>query len=320
MYSLMKSLYPPIEPYQTYRLDVGDGHVLYVEESGSRKGLPVVYLHGGPGSGCRPFHRRFFNPEQYRIILLDQRGSGRSTPLGNTVHNTTQHLIDDLEAVRLYLKIKRWVLFAGSWGSALALLYAQQYPKRVAGMLLRGSFLARQRDLDWYIRDGANRLYPEQWHELATVIPCTEPDLIRTVHEFLCGKDEVAAHRVAKAWLAWGAQLALGDVYDPHEIDTRPYASYMPQTRIELHYAMHKYFIEENQILQQCYKIPKKLPVILIHGRHDVVCPPEAAYLLKQQLPAAELQILPNSGHLPMGDEMLAALISASNHLARKLA
>jgi proline iminopeptidase len=316
----MKSLYPPIQPYQSYRLDVGDGHVLYVEESGNRKGLPVIYLHGGPGSGCKAFHRSFFNPELYRIILLDQRGSGRSTPLGGTVYNTTQHLIDDLEAVRLYLKIKRWILFAGSWGATLALLYAQQYPKRVAAMLLRGSFLARQRDLDWYIRDGANRLYPEQWDALSRVLAPDEPDLIRTLHDFLHGKDEVAAHRVARAWLAWGAQLALGEAYDPQEIEARACDSYMPQTYIELHYAMHKYFIEENQILQQCHKIPKKLPVILIHGRHDAVCPPEAAYLLKQRLPSAELLILPNSGHLPMGEEMLGALVSASDRLAQKLA
>ncbi|QFY44153.1 prolyl aminopeptidase [Candidatus Methylospira mobilis] len=316
----MKSLYPPIQPYQTYRLDVGDGHVLYVEESGNRKGLPVVYLHGGPGSGCKPFHHRFFNPERYRTILLDQRGSGRSTPSGGTVNNTTQHLIGDLEAVRLYLKIKRWVLFAGSWGSTLALLYAQQYPKRVAGMLLRGSFLARQRDLDWYIRDGANRFYPEQWDELLRVVASPEPDLISALHGFLYGQDEVAAHRAAKAWLAWGAQLALGATYDPGEIDARADAGYMPQTYIELHYAMNKYFIEENQILQQCHKIPKKLPVILIHGRHDVVCPPEASYLLKQRLPAAELLVLPNSGHLPMGDEMLDALVSASDRLAQRLA
>lgn len=316
----MKSLYPPIQPYQTYRIDVGDGHVLYVEESGNRKGLPVVYLHGGPGSGCKAFHRCFFNPELYRIILLDQRGSGRSTPPGNTVQNTTQHLIDDLEIVRLYLKVKRWVLFAGSWGSTLALLYAQQYPKRVAGMLLRGSFLARQRDLDWYIRDGANRLYPEQWDELTRVVASVEPDLIGALHGFLYGQDEVAAHRAAKAWLAWGAQLALGATYDAGEIDARTDASYMPQTYIELHYAMNKYFIEENQILLQCHKIPKKLPVILIHGRHDVVCPPEASYQLKQRLPSAELLILPNSGHLPMGDEMLDALVSASDRLAQRLA
>lgn len=316
----MKTLYPQIEPYQFYSFNVGGGHILYAEECGNPKGLPVIYLHGGPGSGCKPFHRCFFNPEKYRIILLDQRGSGRSTPLGGIEHNTTQLLINDLETIRRLLKVKRWVLFAGSWGSTLALLYTQAYPKAVAGMVLRGSFLARQRDLDWYIRDGANRMYPEQWAELIRAIPQTEPDLIVTLHTFLQGADEVAAHRVAKAWLAWGAQLALGNAFNAQELEARAHTSYMPQTRIELHYALHKYFIEEDQILRQCHKIPKKLPIMLIHGRQDLVCPPEAAYLLKQALPSAELTIVSDAGHLPKGNEMLDALVSASDRLAERLA
>lgn len=316
----MTELYPPIEPYAVHHLDVGGGHTVYVEECGNPDGIPVVFLHGGPGGGCKIYQRSFFHPQKFRAILFDQRGAGRSKPFGRLEENTTAHLLADLEFIREYLGIDQWLLFGGSWGSTLALLYAQCHPNRFSGMVLRGSFLARRMDLDWYIKDGANRIYPERWAELVDALHGEdEQDLINAIYRILHGSDELAQRRVARAWSVWGGQVALGDEYTPSDPEGHVPASMLHQARIELHYGFHDYFIEENQVLRDCPLIPDK-PTLLIHGRRDLVCPVESAFTLGKALPFAQLRILPGAGHIASSKEMAAALVEAADQMAERLA
>lgn len=315
----MRELYPPIEPYAVHLLDVGNSHTVYVEECGNPAGIPAVFLHGGPGGGCKPYHRSFFDPAVYRAILFDQRGCGRSKPYGLLEHNTTQHLLADMEMIRERLGLDKWLLFAGSWGSTLALLYAQHYPQRVSGIVSRGTFLARQEDLDWYIKDGVNRIYPERWAELLDALHgAPHDDLISAFHAILHGKDELAQRRIARAWSAWGGQIALGDEFNPSDLEGHVPAQVLHQARIELHYGFNRYFIEENQILRDCHLIPK-IPIILVHGRRDLVCPVESAFTLRKHLPFAELRVLPTAGHIASPPEMTAALIEAADDMAGRL-
>ena len=315
----MKELYPHIEPYAVHILDVEGGHRLYVEECGNPQGQPVVYLHGGPGSGCKTFHRRFFDPQKYRIVLLDQRGAGRSHPSGCLENNTTFHLIQDLELIRERLKIARWLVYGGSWGSTLGLLYGQAHPDCINGMVLRGSFLARQRDLDWFVGDGVRRIYPERWAEFMGALSTPRDDLIAALHDILLGPDELAQRRVAKAWTLWSEQIAQAESFDAADVERHAPATMLQKARIELHFAVNRYFLEEDQILRHCDRLPK-VPILLIHGRRDLVCPLEAAYSLRQALPAADLRVLPRSGHLPVGEEMIDALVSATDEMAALLA
>ncbi len=315
----MKELYPPINPHAVHMLKVDGGHSLYVEECGNPAGIPVVFLHGGPGSSCKIHHRSFFNPKKYRAILFDQRGSGRSTPHGRLENNTTGHLLADMELIRKHLGLETWLLSGGSWGAALALLYAETFPQRVSGLLLRGTFLARQRDLDWYIKDGVNRIYPEQWHELmATLHGGGGDDPIAAIHALMNGGDELAQRRMARAWSAWGGQVALGEDFAPQEPEGHVPSTVLKQARIELHYGFHRYFIKENQILLDCRRVPE-VPAILIHGRRDLVCPVESAYTLHRHLPSSELRILPNSGHLAGGAEMIDAIVNAADGMALRI-
>ncbi len=312
----MKDLYPPIEPYATYKLKVGGDHSLYVEECGNPKGLSVVFLHGGPGSSCKPYHRRFFDPAKYRAILFDQRGSGRSNPFGKLEDNTTAHLLADMEFIREHLGLESWLLFGGSWGATLALLYAETYPHRVNGLVLRGTFLARQEDLDWFVKEGANRIYPERWDELmATLFDETHHDPIASFHDLLNGNDELAQRRVARAWSRWGGQLALGGEFAPQDNEGHVSNADLQQARIELHYAFHRYFINENQILINSGLLPD-VPIILIHGRRDLVCPVESAYTLHKHLPTSTLSILPNAGHIAGSPDMIDALVTAADEMA----
>jgi proline iminopeptidase len=316
----MKTLYPTPEPYAVHRWDVDERHCLYVEECGNRLGLPVIFLHGGPGSGCKVHHRCFFDSRRYRIILFDQRGCGRSTPEGELGRNTTLHLLSDLETIRSKLHISRWLLFGGSWGATLALLYAQKHADRVSGMILRGTFLARQRDLDWYIRDGVNRIYPEEWERLVAHIPDEErSDLIAAFYRRLQGNDELAQWRAARDWDRWAGCVALGNDFNPSESGDHVTANVLTQARIETHYAAHRYFIEEDRILAGCDRLPD-VPILLVHGRLDLICPVESAYSLHQCLPQSELRILPHSGHIAGGDEMIDALVSSTDEMAARLA
>lgn len=316
----MREFYPPIEPYAVHTLDVGDGHSVYVEECGNPAGIPVIFLHGGPGGGCKPYQRSFFDPARYRAVLFDQRGCGRSTPCGLLEANTTWHLLADMEAIRLRLGVDQWLLFAGSWGSVLALLYAQHHPQRVSGIVSRGTFLARQMDLDWYLKDGVNRIYPERWAELLEAMHVGPgADIIAAFQKIMHGQDELAQRRAAKAWSFWGGQVALGAEFGTSDPEGHVPASVLHQARIELHYGLHRYFVEEGQVLRDCHLVPKR-PVILVHGRRDLVCPVESAYALQKHLPFAELRVLPKAGHVASNAEMASALVEAADDMAKLLA
>jgi proline iminopeptidase len=312
----MKTLYPEIQPYHTFFLETGSKHAVYVEQSGNPDGIPVVFLHGGPCSGTKPDHRRFFNPELYRIILFDQRGCGQSLPFGELENNTTQDLIDDMERIRSQLAIEQWLVFGGSWGGALALLYTFQHKERVMGLILRAVFLARQQDLDWFAKDGASRIYPEQWQRLIESVPeHSRGNLVQGLCDILWGEDEVAQRRAAKEWMAWGSQVSLGNDYQPGPKGEHATEKLVKQARMELYYAKHHYFIRENQILDNCDALDK-IPTVIIHSRHDFVCPMESGYSLHKMLPNAEYIVLPNAGHIAQGAEMVDALVEATDSFA----
>ena len=316
---MTKPLYPPCEPFNTFFLETGSDHQVYVEQCGHPQGLPVIFLHGGPCSGCKPDHRRFFDPERYHIVLMDQRGCGRSLPFGIIQDNTTQDLIDDMERIRRQLKIERWLLFGGSWGATLALLYAQQHTAQVAGMIIRGVFLARTKDLQWFIEEGVARIYPELWEALVDSV--SEPDggdVLTRLCETIFGGDELAKRRMTRAWMDWGRQTALGSNY---QVDHEPLhitQKMVRQVQMELHYAKHRYFVGENQILDNCAML-QDVPTIIVHGRNDLVCPIESGYRLAQALPAAEYVVLPNAGHVALGDDMIDALVSAADKMLPQL-
>jgi proline iminopeptidase len=316
----MKVLYPEIQPYHTFFLETGSKHSVYVELSGNADGIPVIFLHGGPCSGTKPDHRRFFNPERYRIILFDQRGCGQSLPFGELEDNTTEDLIADMERIREQLGIDRWLVFGGSWGAALALLYAQKHKDPVAGLIVRGVFLARQMDLDWFAKDGANRIYPEQWQRLVESLPEQQREnLLPGIVQALWGEDEIARLRAAREWTAWNGQVALGNNYQPASQNSQTAEKIIKQVRMEVHFARNHYFIEENRILENCGRL-SGIPAIIIHGRNDLVCPVEAGMKLHLSLPDAEYIILPNAGHVAQGEEMIDALVSATDKFAEKLA
>lgn len=315
----MRTLYPALQPYANHTLPVGDGHVLHVEESGSPGGLPVVFVHGGPGSGTDPYHRRFFDPEQYRIILFDQRGCGRSTPHAELTHNTTAHLVADMERVRQHLNIERWLLFGGSWGSTLSLVYAQTHVKRVLGLVLRGIFLCRREDIQWFYQSGAHRLYPDYWQDFVELIPANERhDMVSAYHRRLVGEDEVTRMAAAKAWSTWEARcstlLANSELVN-HFGD--PYLA-LSLACIESHYFVHDCFLEHNQILRDADRL-RSIPAIIVHGRYDVVCPVEQAWALRCHWPEADLRITDQAGHSASEPANVDALVQAIREMAGRL-
>lgn len=314
----MKPLYPEISPFHTFFLETGSVHQVYVEQSGNPAGIPVIFLHGGPCSGTKPDHRCFFDPERYHIVLMDQRGCGRSLPFGELVGNTTQDLLDDMERIREKLRFERWLLFGGSWGGALALLYAQAYPHRVGGMILRGVFLARQADMDWFLRDGVNRIYPQRWQDLLNGAGANSGEnVLQKLYDAVFASDEQLARLAARQWQLWGGQVALGGEFQVDEsapIDE----NVVKQVQMELHYARNQYFITENQILQNVASVPR-VPTVIIHGQNDLTCPLEAGWRLHKLLPDADFKLLPNSGHVARGAEMIDALISATDEMAMRL-
>ncbi len=321
----MKTLYPPLDPHASHRIDVGGRHVLYVEECGNPRGFPVLFLHGGPGSGCSPDHRRYFDPSGYRIVLVDQRGAGRSTPLGGTHDNTTADLVSDLEIVRQRLGIERWVLFGGSWGATLALVYATHHPGRVLGMVLRGVFLARETDLAWFFHD-IQRLLPQEWAAFADGLPATSQasDLIAWYHQALHANDRQVARQAANRWAEWGRC-----VVNWHRSDTaEPGASSDdPQTRqtrllakaaIETHYAVHRYFIGENEILERVGNLPA-WPVAIVQGRFDLTCTLEGAWHLHRAMAGSRLIEVAGAGHLIDEPAMVSALVEETDRLLELL-
>jgi len=310
----MISLYPEISPFHTFFLETGGIHQVYVEQSGNPAGIPAIFLHGGPCSGTKPDHRRFFDPARYHIILMDQRGCGLSQPFGEMQHNTTQDLLEDMERIRRQLRIEQWLLFGGSWGGTLALLYAQRHPERVLAMILRGVFLARQADMDWFLGNGVNRIYPQQWQNfLDCVLTVSPTNLLQDLCDAIFGEDDNAARCAAKQWQAWGGLVALGNEFIP---DTEPVTDQaLQQVQMEVHYAKNGYFIAENQILENC-AVLQDIPTIIIHGQNDLTCPLEAGWRLHQALSQARYIVLPNAGHIARGEEMIDALVSATDDMA----
>jgi proline iminopeptidase len=314
----MRVLYEPIEPFAVDRIATGDGHSIYVEQAGNPAGIPVLFLHGGPGSGCNENHRRYFHPAKWRVILFDQRGCNRSTPAGETRNNTTPLLLQDMEAIRARAGIGKWVLFGGSWGATLALLYAQANAARVLGLVLRGVFLARQRDLDWFARDGANRIFPDEWARFVEAMaPVERQDPVTACIGHVLGDDAAMRRRHALAWSRWSTQVTTYLLGEAPAAD-QDEETLVCQARIEMHYARNRYFVSENQILDQSAKLPA-VPIRLIHGRRDLTCTLDSSWSLRQRLPGAELVIVREGGHLASEPVMVDALVRATDALAEAL-
>jgi len=315
----MRSLYPPIQPYNTLTLAVDPPYQLYVEECGTVTGLPVVFLHGGPGAGCEPFHRQFFDPEKYRIILFDQRGCGRSTPHAELEGNTTQALIDDMETIRQTLGVGKWVVFGGSWGSTLALAYAQTHPERVLGLILRGIFLCRQREIDWFYQEGASRLFPDVWEKFLEPIPASEQGaLVSAYYQRLTSDDEFTRMQAARAWSLWEGRTATL-VSSQKVLDHFGSAhTALSLARIECHYFMHQSFLRENQLLEEADKLTD-IPGVIVQGRYDVICPMESAWQLHRAWAGSILQIIPDDGHSATEPGIVNALVKATDDMHHDL-
>jgi proline iminopeptidase len=315
----MLRLFPPIKPYLTHTLPVSGGHTLYVEECGRQDGIPVVFLHGGPGAGCEPYHRQFFDPDVYRIVLFDQRGCGRSKPHASLQDNTTAALVADIETIRKSLDIGKWLVFGGSWGSTLALVYAQTFPERVQGVILRGIFLCRNRDIQWFYQDGASSILPDYWQDYVEVIPEAERNnLVAAYYRRLTGENEVARMAAAKAWSVWEGRASTL-LPRPSVIDhfANPLTA-LSLARTECHYFMHNSFLDDDQILKQAHRL-HGIPGVIIHGRYDVVCPLEQAWLLHEAWPQASLEIIPNAGHSGTETGIMDALLRATGNFAQRL-
>ncbi len=315
----MHTLYPSIQPYVRHTLNVDGPHRLYVEVCGNPDGIPVVFVHGGPGGGCEPWHRQLFNPGLYRIILFDQRGCGRSTPHAELEGNYTQALISDMEIIRRHLDVDRWLVFGGSWGSTLGLLYAEAYPLRVLGLVLRGIFLCRDEDISWFYQAGTSRLFPDYWQDfIAPIEPDERHNMVSAYYRLLTGEDEVKRMAAAKAWSIWEGRTStlhrkpglVEHFSDSHVA--------LGMARIECHYFINQSFISPNQIIQQAHLL-KDIPGIIIHGRYDCVCPVDQAYALHQAWPTARLNIVPGCGHSAAEPAIADALIAATDEFAEQL-
>lgn len=310
----MRELYPEIEPFDAFALDTGEGHMLYVEQCGNPNGKPVVFLHGGPGGGCNPRQRRVFDPDAYRIVLFDQRGCGRSTPSASVERNTTWKLVADIERIRERLGIERWQIFGGSWGSTLALAYAETHPERVTELVLRGIFLLRPYELQWFYQEGASNLFPDVWETyLAPIPPGERGDLMAAYHRRLFGDDLAARIEAAKAWTTWEWSTSqLIPEFEPGSDE-----QYLAFARIENHYFVNGGFFDRpNQLIEDAHRIAH-IPTVIIHGRYDVICPVRNAWELHAALPNSELHIIADAGHAMSEPGILDALIAATDAFAR---
>lgn len=311
-----RTLYPSIEPCRTGKLDVGDGHVLYFEESGNKQGKPVVFLHGGPGGGCTGRMRQFFNPKVYRIVLFDQRGSGKSRPHASIEANTTWDLVNDIELLRQHLEIDRWQVFGGSWGSTLALAYAETHPEHVTELVLRGIFLLRKKEGDWFYQQGASEIFPDLWQGFLEPIPEDERhDLVHAYHKRLTSDDAEVRLRAAKAWSVWEGStstlLPNAEVTQTFEADEMALA----MARIECHYFVNGGFMEEDHLLKNIDKI-RHIPAVIVQGRYDIVCPAVSAFELARAWPEAELRMVVDAGHAAFEPGNIHELVSATDRFA----
>jgi proline iminopeptidase len=319
MNAIPPDLYPPIQPNATYDLPVGDGHRLYVEECGRPDGIPAVFLHGGPGAGCESAHRRFFDPERYRAVLFDQRGCGRSTPHASLQSNTTWDLVADIERIRERLGIERWLVFGGSWGSTLALAYAETHPERVLALVVRGIFLCREPEIRWFYQDGASWAFPDYWQDfLAPIPPDERSDLLMAYHRRLTGDNDVARMAAAKAWSVWEGRtatlLANPDIQS-HFSDPR---LAMSLARIECHYFVNGAFLRPDQLLADAGRLAG-IPGVIVQGRYDLICPMRSAWDLHRTWPRAELRVIPDAGHSAFEPGIRTALVETTDYFAGRL-
>jgi proline iminopeptidase len=313
----MLTLFPDIKPYATHLLPVQSPHILYVEESGNPNGIPVLFVHGGPGAGCGPRARRFFDPERYRIIIFDQRGSGRSEPHACLENNTTPALVADMELIRQHLGIEKWVLFGGSWGSTLSLAYGQAHADRVQAMILRGIFLCRPKELEWFYGEGgASKIFPDYWQDFSDcVLPRDGENRIQAYHRVLHGENELARMSAAKAWSMWEARCS---TLRPHHDDADHLMgahTAVSMSHIETHYFVNNGFMAENQLLNNMAAI-ENIPGIIVQGRYDMVCPLESAMELHHHWPSSKLHIVRDAGHSAFEPSISDALIKAGNDIA----
>ncbi|AFY68836.1 prolyl aminopeptidase [Thalassoporum mexicanum PCC 7367] len=313
----MKPLYPPIEPYHRDHLRVSDLHSIYYEQVGNPEGKAVVFLHGGPGGGIQPIYRRYFDPDRWRIVLFDQRGCGKSTPHASLVENTTWNLVSDIEKLREFLGIDRWAVFGGSWGSTLALAYSQTYADRCTEIILRGIFMLRQKELQWFYQEGTSNIFPDAWQAYLKPIPPEERhDLISAYYKRLTSEDKAVQLEAARAWSVWEASTSK---LFPHQDAIAAAAGDSFATafaRIECHYFMNKGFLDgEDQLLRNVDKI-RHIPSVIVQGRYDVVCPMISAWELHQVWPEAELMIIPDAGHSVTEPGIRDALIEATDRFA----
>ncbi|MFC7702696.1 prolyl aminopeptidase [Plastorhodobacter daqingensis] len=307
-------LYPPIDPFDQRVIDTGDGHRIFVEQCGHPQGIPVVVLHGGPGGGCSPAMRRYFDPAVYRIVLFDQRGCGRSRPHASVQNNTTWHLVADIERIRTTLGIDRWIVFGGSWGATLALIYAQAEPDRVAHLVLRGVFLMTRAELDWFYGGGAGQFFPDRWSEFSRIIPEAERgDMIGAYHRRLFSGDLPEEIRFARAWASWENALAAIEHEGP--VGESPSDYVRAFSRLENHYFVNNGFLEQDgQILDNLPRV-EHIPATIVQGRYDMICPPLSAWRLAEALPQATLRMIPVAGHALSEPGISAELVRTMNLL-----
>ncbi len=312
----MLTLYPEISPRKEFYLSVSAGHELWVAEYGNPQGIPAVFLHGGPGAGCESYHPRFFDPTRYRIILFDQRGSGRSRPHASLEQNTTAHLIEDIEAIRHHLEVDKWVVFGGSWGSTLGLAYAQAHSDKVLGLVLRGIFLCRPEDIEWFYQQGASAIFPDYWKDYQAVIPVNERDnMVAAYYRRLTSEDKKEQMRAAREWSLWEGRTS---TLHPKSSVTKYFGDEsvaLSLARIECHYFMNNSYLEPNQLLRNAHCLVN-IPGYIVHGRYDVVCPMNQAEALHDAWPQANYYIAPTSGHSATEAEIVSALVKSTNELA----
>jgi proline iminopeptidase len=316
----VRDLYPPIEAYDRGRLQVSPVHSLYYEQSGNPRGKPVVFLHGGPGGGTDPKMRRFFDPKRYRIILFDQRGCGQSTPHASLLDNTTWHLVDDIEALRRHLGIDRWQVFGGSWGSTLALAYAETHPRRVTELVLRGIFMLRRWELEWFYQSpgGAAALFPDLWEAYVAPIPKAERgDMMAAYYRRLTGRNRQTMLKAARAWSIWEGATSFLRANPNYVAQLEAPDVAAAFARIECHYFVNRGFFRcDEQLLEDVRRI-RRIPTVIVQGRYDVVCPARSAWDLHRAWPEADLRIVPDAGHSAFEPGMVHELVAATDRFGR---
>lgn len=312
----MRELYPQREPFNEGKLKVSNLHTIHYEESGNPQGKPIVLLHGGPGGGCPPYYRQFFNPEKWRLIMFDQRGCGKSTPHAELRENTTWELVADIEKLREHLNIDKWVVFGGSWGSTLSLAYSQTHPERCKGLILRGIFMLRKKEIDWFYQEGASNIFPDAWEEYLKPIPPEERhDMLTAYYKRLTSDDMKVRLEAARAWSIWEASTSrlfldkgLMQIFGDSQFADA-------FARIECHYFMNKGFFEhDDQLLRNIDRI-RNIPAVIVQGRYDVVCPMISAWELHKAWQEAELIVVPDAGHSMSEPGIASALIGATDKM-----